>query len=112
MIRILILLLAVCVTAGCDTYDHVPAPRRQPRTPLRSQSIVVLTSKSCAWCEKQKKTLDSMKPELRGVSVKYLSYEKENVREDYPGIRSFPTVYINGMGYTGYQTREEILSAL
>jgi hypothetical protein len=53
-----------------------------------------------------------MKPELRGVSVKYLSYEKENVREDYPGIRSFPTVYINGMGYTGYQTREEILSAL
>ncbi len=95
---------------GCDPYERLPTPKRYPS--LRANTIVVITSKNCMWCNKQKDTLDNMRSELRGVAVRYLSYENQRTRDDYPDVRYFPTVYINSQPLVGYQDHDAILDAL
>ena len=108
-----LLLALFCFTGGilgCDTYERVPYHR--PDAPSRRDTIVMLKTKTCIHCKRQEATLDKMSDELRGVQVESLSYENRDVRAEYPGVREFPTLYINGQEYTGYMSRQEILDAL
>lgn len=72
------------------------------------KGVVVYGASFCGWCKKQKEELDADGT----IPYKYVecSTEKELCKEK--DIKSFPTLFINGVKSIGYQKIDTIKNAL
>ena len=72
------------------------------------EKVVIYGASFCGWCKKQKEELDADGT----IPYKYVecSEEKELCKEK--DIKSFPTLFINGVTSTGFQKIDTIKNAL
>jgi len=106
MMYLLIILFAVALWFGYKSYYKPKQVQKYEAEP----SVVVYGASFCGWCKKQKEELDK-DPELKYKYVECTDPENKAVCQEN-GVRSYPTVVINGNKSVGFMKLETIKTTL
>lgn len=96
------------VALAVGYYFYKKSPKKTLYAPSGDEKVVIYGASFCGWCKKQKEELDADGT----IPYKYVecSEEKELCKEK--DIKSYPTLFINGVRSLGYQKIDTIKNAL